>query len=810
VRGILQVFHGRNRLPAALALLLTLPVGGLTAAPAAPDATAKTDAIEVEDRKLLADGLFSRGFHELALPEYLALSTRQPPPAALDEVLFRLGECQRQLKRLPDAEASFRRLTLELPQSPLHDRAVLMRGLIVVEMGNPSVGAALLESLLKSATNADLRASATYHAGEAHEKAGDAARAEAHFRTLREKAPAHELAAYAGLRLAALQARGDDPKALDAAMALYQQLADKPFNARVGAEALFQAASLAYARGQFETSARLFRQLAERYPEDQRTAEAARPSAWAHFRIDRFADALKSATAGAALEGQPADALAEWLYLRANCERRLDRHAEALKSYEALLALEPAPAYAPAARYERLLVLFKEGAYEQVLKEADAIVNPPTDYVADLYWIQAAAAEALKDSARAIQFYGLLIRDAPDSPLTIDAVYRLAYQLQQQKSWAEASRAYLVLAERWPTNDLAPQALFASGFCLSQAGQSDGALRDWHQLLTRYPKHETIPEALFQKAMEETGLGKSREAATTLDTLMREHPKYPRLDEARFWRAQHAYGAREMKEAERLLRECLAGHPPLEVRREASFLLGLVLQATERDAEAAAMFQPLIDAPIGEKFSVDRLSWLAEFQFSRKAFAESEAAARAMLERAPTPEWQQTAYTLLARSRQAREHPADAIEAYTKALDTGARTRYGAEAALRLGELLMATGRLEQAEARLQEAARRASTPELQEFRAYAYAALGAVAEKRGDREAAVRYLMSVAILFDDAGRVPEALDRAATLLAELGREEESRAAVAELLERYPESAQARRRRQADAAAAPPAGKEER
>ena len=457
VRGILQVFHGRNRLPAALALLLTLPVGGLTAAPAAPDATAKTDAIEVEDRKLLADGLFSRGFHELALPEYLALSTRQPPPAALDEVLFRLGECQRQLKRLPDAEASFRRLTLELPQSPLHDRAVLMRGLIVVEMGNPSVGAALLESLLKSATNADLRASATYHAGEAHEKAGDAARAEAHFRTLREKAPAHELAAYAGLRLAALQARGDDPKALDAAMALYQQLADKPFNARVGAEALFQAASLAYARGQFETSARLFRQLAERYPEDQRTAEAARPSAWAHFRIDRFADALKSATAGAALEGQLTDALAEWLYLRANCERRLDRHAEALKSYEALLALEPAPAYAPAARYERLLVLFKEGAYEQVLKEADAIVNPPTDYVADLYWIPAAAAEALKDSARAIQFYGLLIRDAPDSPLTIDAVYRLAYH-SSSRSRSRGLRAYLVLAERCPPTTFAPQA----------------------------------------------------------------------------------------------------------------------------------------------------------------------------------------------------------------------------------------------------------------------------------------------------------------------------------------------------------------
>ena len=69
---------------------------------------------------------------------------------------------------------------------------------------------------------------------------------------------------------------------------------------------------------------------------------------------------------------------------------------------------------------------------------------------------------------------------------------------------------------------------------------------------------------------------------------------------------------------------------------------------------------------------------------------------------------------------------------------------------------------------------------------------------------------MSVAILYDDAEKVPMALDRAATLLAELGREAESRATVSELLERYPDSPQARHRRQPGAAVPPPAGQEAR
>jgi TolA-binding protein len=73
-----------------------------------------------------------------------------------------------------------------------------------------------------------------------------------------------------------------------------------------------------------------------------------------------------------------------------------------------------------------------------------------------------------------------------------------------------------------------------------------------------------------------------------------------------------------------------------------------------------------------------------------------------------------------------------------------------------------------------------------------ATAALGRTAEARGDKETAIRYHFAVAILYDDAQLVPAALDRAAALLAELGRAGESAAAANELVERYPEAPQAK------------------
>jgi tetratricopeptide (TPR) repeat protein len=111
---------------------------------------------------------------------------------------------------------------------------------------------------------------------------------------------------------------------------------------------------------------------------------------------------------------------------------------------------------------------------------------------------------------------------------------------------------------------------------------------------------------------------------------------------------------------------------------------------------------------------------------------------------------------------------------------------------LRLGELLIDAGRLDDADTRLREAVAKTSAPEWQGLRAHAYAGLGRCAEARDQKELALRYYLSVALLYDDPVLVPAALEKVARLHAALGHPAESEAAGSELIDRYPESAPAK------------------
>jgi len=61
-------------------------------------------------------------------------------------------------------------------------------------------------------------------------------------------------------------------------------------------------------------------------------------------------------------------------------------------------------------------------------------------------------------------------------------------------------------------------------------------------------------------------------------------------------------------------------------------------------------------------------------------------------------------------------------------------------------------------------------------------------AERKGDSEAALRYHISVGILFDDPTLVPQSLHQAAVLLDKSGRAREAAALREELRTRYPAS----------------------
>ena len=754
----------------------------------------KAQELIAQDRRAFADGLMSRGMIQMALPEYRALAADETTPER-DVVLFRLAECERQSGNLAAAEKACAELLAKFPQSKMCARARLTRGLILLDTDKAAEAASLLDELATNPNeDAELTATALFHAASAREKAGDARKAESRYAELVKRAGAPgvaasvaELGAYASLRIAAIKALANTPEGYAEALSAYTAIAAKPYSPRIGAEALFQAGLLSYRLAKYDDASARYRELAAKYPKDVRVADAVLPAAWANYRAGRFSDAL-SAAGKLASEAGPQQT--EAAYLKANALAQLGQRKEAVAAYDALLALPASDATAKdlhrSAKYERIVVLFKDGSYEKVLADAALFTDTPAAILPDFIWLQAQAAEALKDDARAVQFYRMLIAKCPACTLAPDATYRLAYRLQQQGTWLEASRTYLSLVSAFPDNALVPQALYSSGLCLARAGKSAEALRDWKTLIEKHPGDAVIPETLFQKAMEEIRANLLRDAASTLDQYIAKVAKTPsdHYREALFWRARICYDEKDYALAEKYLRDCLAGTTSDDIRHEAEFLLGLSLQAQGRDADAAACFQPLLAGKTGEKFSDDRLAWLSEFQYSRKEYVSARDAAIALAARGSSPAWVQTGNALAGRAYLALADSEKAIASYRLAADSAARTKYSAESALRLGELLSAsndTASLAEASDYLSAAITRATTAELASVRVKAYFALAACTEKRGDKAAAARYYMAVSLLFDDPELAPAALTKAAALFRELGMTREAKIAEQEL-----------------------------
>ena len=745
------------------------------------------DPVEVKDRQQFADGLFRRSMFDLAAREYAALADAAGAEG-LDNILFRLGECYRRTKRLPEAEAVYKRLAEQFPASPNAPRAQLQRALILLESGggSPEAAAAAFEKLSLASVPPEVRAASLYHWGEALEQLKRPADARARYEQLVKDFAETDYGMYAGLRTAWLLTQSGKPEERRRAMGIYLDLAHKAKDAKVSEEAFYFAAQLSLADAKFEESANLFQQLRAKYPSSPRVVESALSAGWANYYSGRYkegCDALDLILGNAQHPGRE-----EVLYVRANCLRELEQRGEAIKVYDQQLAAFPGGRLSKAAQFERITALYHDGRYAEVLKASSAFLEPPEDVADNLLWLNSEAAVALQKPELAIQNCRLLVDKYPKSPFVKDALYRLGWLLQKQEAWESASSWFLQAAERFPGDALAAKALYASGVCQSRLGQSEAAMRDWTALLTKYPASEIVAETLYQRAMEELRTKNLRAAGVTLDERLRRFPEDARKAEVLFWRGSIFRQSGEFAESEKQFRACLAAAPSKEYEREAMLELGMILQQLDRKAEAATYFQKLLDAPIAEKLGADRLAWLAEFQFGQKLYDAAAQAANTLIAQNVDKGWKQTAWTLLGRVHRAKSERDPAIHAFTQALETGASTSFGAEAALRLGELLTESGKYDEAFKRLNDAAVRASTPELLGLRAHAYAGLARNAELKGDAEGALRYYMSVGILFDDVTLVPEALHKAAALLDRLGRAQEARAMRDELRTRYPNS----------------------
>ncbi len=750
------------------------------------------DSVDVKDRLHLADGLFRRSLFDLAAREYQVLAANPQTPGR-DTVLFRLAECYRRLGKNSEAIQIYAQLIKSVPDSAQVPRARLQRALLLMDQGQDSLPEALkeLEQLTTANTAAEVRTAALYHKGEVLEKLNQLPQALQCYETLRKEFAASEYGSYSALKAAWILSRSEEREEKRRALGIYLELAYGAKDAKVAEEAVFFAAQVALTDEKYEESADLFKMLRTRYPDSPRVKEGALAAAWACYYCGRYKESLEILDLIVNDTAHPQRE--EVLYVLANCQRELSNNEQAAAAYRQQLKFAPGGTLAPKAHYELLTTLYRTGRYAEVLEAVENFNNPVDELLDNVLWMKAESAMKLDQLDVVIQACRTLVEKCPQSEFVKNAFYRLGWVLQKQEAWEEASSWFLKTAQNYPDDPLAATSLYASGVCLARLNQSEAALRDWTALLSRYPDSPLVAETLYQKAMEELRAKQSRAAGVTLDELLRRFPDDSHKAEVLYWRGTIYRELADEVEAEKAFRAALAAAPSKEFEREATLELGLLLQAGGKSEEAAQLFNKLLDSGIADKLGEDKLAWLAEFQQRNKHFESAAKAAYVLIKLQPDKGWQQTAWTILGRVHREKGESDPAIYAFEQALATEASTDYGAEAALRLGQLLAQTGRHDEAEKILNEAAGRAAKPELIGLRARAYAELAENAELKGDIDAAIRYYISVGILFDHKEIVPEALHKSAELLEKQGRGEEALKLREELKQRYPDSPLARR-----------------
>ena len=759
------------------------------AAMAMAASAAMADDIAMRDRRGFADGLMARGMYSLALKEYQALSQATPPRDDADVILSRLAECQRKAGAFGDAVATCERFGREFPESQARFNTSITHALALGALGDSASASRIFDIISTDpATPADLKFSAMYFAGESYFDSGDTTAARTRFRLLLSSSASAErsqslaeLRDFASLYLADISARTGGEGGAAEAIASYDAVAKSPATPRIGAEALFRGAYLAYTTKRHDDAVARFSRLLSQYPADIRAADARLPAAWANFNAGRHADA--AALADAVLAATPGNADA--LYIRAASLARVGSATDALDAFSRLLSEAPGSRFEANARYERLVILHKAGRHADVISEAARISDPPPSVAADILWLQAESAEALGDSRRATQFYSMVASRHPASSLAPEALYRSARHLREEGSWLDASKSFRRLALDYPDSPLVPYALHESACCLLLAGRLEDAIRDFDDMIAAKPDEKLLCDGLLQKAVAQHGLGRLRDAGATLDTLVGGHPAG---DSARFLRARIFYESGDFAEAERLLRPLAESGETVESRREASFLLGLAIHAQGREDEAAGFFQPLLEGAMRSKMPPDRLVWLAEFQFSQGRHEAAAVAARELLGREIPDDVRQSANVLLGRSRLAVGDTQGAIAAFRAAAESPARTRFSSEAALRLAELLASAPDGAAASRQwFRQAIERAGGEGMESVRAKAYCGLAASHEATGDIAEATRLYLAVSLLYDGGDEVRNAMLSAERLLRASGKSADADAVRADFEKRFGE-----------------------
>jgi TolA-binding protein len=735
------------------------------------------------DERLLADGLFTRGFYQMALREYERLLEAYPAFADRDAVLFRAAESARQHDRPTLAGQLYREILDAYDAGDFAVRARLRLADMAYDQEDYESARGHAAALLGLNPSPDLAAGALHMLASAERQLGNTVEAKERQIELIREYPDDPHAAYAAMMLARM-ASGD---ALDEKRQWYAVALRNPPSPDLEVEALWGLGMLELDAGVFTDAARHFDRLWRAHPDHPRVQTGSLTIAWVLMMAERFEDALAVSleTPSRRKEEQPDS----WLYLEAVSYRNMQKTAEAYLRFRRLMDAFPASRFRARAAFDLALIYAEREEHRSVIALSEELLAFP-ERREDALWLLAESSRALGRTEEALRRYEELAARRPVTDRSRDAAFQRALLLRRMDDRA-AAEALSEFAADHPADSRAFSSLRAAGSLWSEQGQTNAARRAWRLALETYPGDPNRFEVEFSLALLELREGDVVAARSLFATLLERDPEGPRSTLSAYWLAMLA-AERRAPDAELLIRQALDREQTADHQRNLRMRLARLLE-TAGDPDAAEVeYRALLKESGAPGLSDARLRWMLRRAGERETEADILRIAERMIESHRADTTRELGYYALAGVERTRKNTAAAIAAWRAGLDLshGAH-RQSAEAAYALGRALMDTEALEDAGRFLEKAMRGSAMFEDARLQAQSMLALGDLSARREAWPEAARMYMGLAVLFEDPELSPLALRRAASAFQRAGRDEEARKALEELHTRFPDPTEA-------------------
>ncbi|WP_244545684.1 tetratricopeptide repeat protein [Fodinibius roseus] len=539
-------------------------------------------------------------------------------------------------------------------------------------------------------------------------------------------------------------------QAYEEAQAIFQSLHQEVPDEDVGQEALFWSADAYYNMEEFGPAANQFSQFIQQYPGHELVGPASYSLGWSYFKMGNFEQAI----------GPFRTFLQEY-----------EAPETALYPYDTDTRLRIGDAYYALGNYSEAIA-----TYKQVVG-----AEPGGDYALFQIGNSHYRSERTYDAVTTLRRF---LRTYPDSRLSEQAQYNIAYIYLNTGNYSQAVEEFQTVINKYPGTSWAARAQYNIGDTYYNAGDYDKAIEAYKEVMEKYPESDYIIEAANGIEYAQLSAGNTDASSSVLEDFLEENPQTSMADRLRFRKGDKLMQSGDYEGAIEEFQQYIRITNNQDLLPDAHFNLADAYEQTDQLDQAVSTYQTIVEEYPDSERAGPALAALGRIAYGRGNYQQSHSYFEQLLDQGGN-RYRLEAYIGMGDAQIAMGNTSAAEEHYRSALQIDGDY---AAANVGLAKVALNNGAYQDAKDLLNLVAEANTT----EVGAEAQYLLGVASHENGNYEEAVQHYSRVSVLYGafDSWIAKSLLGRARSFLR-MEQPGEARSALNTLVSDYPDTPEA-------------------